>query len=426
MRDAEVNWTGVTRQMEIDMSYAVSRLDWTDTSLGTIPTPRGQLALRASFGSGLTTRAGDPPGRVWAVCDRGPNLKVKIAMERYGLDLLAPLADVPGAKIMPDPAIGPTIAELQIDGDTVTLLRTIRLVDESGHPVLGLPDASSGHVVLEPVFDIQGQPIGPSQLGLDTEGIAALASGGFWIGDEFAPALVWVDAEGRIVHRLVPRRVDHAGIEGGEPGLPAIAARRQINRGFEALTLSGDERSLFLAFQSPLAHPDEDAHRRARHVRFWRLNAETGEVTDQYLYPLDRPKSFRRDRMLGQFGREDIKVSEIAWIPDNGLLVLERGSATTKLYRVELDPQSILQPEHLDIRTRPTLEEMSAANDLALPVLAKHLLFSSDDIPEMSADLEGIAFLSPTDLLLVNDNDFGVEGAKTSFWRIRFDDPLWS
>jgi len=92
---------------------------------------------------------------------------------------------------------------------------------------------------------------------------------------------------------------------------------------------------------------------------------------------------------------------------------------------VELDPQSILQPEHLDIRTRPTLEEMSAAHDMMLPVLAKHLLFSSDDIPEMSADLEGMAFLSSTDLLLVNDNDFGVEGAKTSFWRIRFDDPLW-
>lgn len=93
---------------------------------------------------------------------------------------------------------------------------------------------------------------------------------------------------------------------------------------------------------------------------------------------------------------------------------------------MDLARQSILQPEHLDVRTRPTLEEMSASNDMPLPVLTKHLLFSSDDTPEMSADLEGMAFLSPTDLLLVNDNDFGVEGATTSFWRIRFDDPLWS
>lgn len=247
--------SGKARQMGEAMSYTVSRLDWTDASLGVIATPRGQLALRASFGSGLATRDGDPPGRVWAVCDRGPNLKVTIAIERYGLDVLTPLADVSGAKIMPDPTIGPAIAELQIDDDTVTLLRTIRLVDEIGSPVMGLPDASSEHVVLEPVFDIQGKPIGPSCLGLDSEVIVALASGGFWIGDEFAPALVRVDDKGQIVQRLVPQQIDHGGGEEVHAGLPAIAARRQINRGFEALSLSGDERSLFLAFQSPLAHP---------------------------------------------------------------------------------------------------------------------------------------------------------------------------
>jgi hypothetical protein len=408
------------------MSYTVSRLDWADPSLDNIPTPRGQLALRAGFGSGLAIRAGNPPGQVWAVCDRGPNLKVKIAIERYGLDELTPLADVSGAKVMPAPRIGPAIAELQIDGDKVRLIQTIRLINEEGNPVDGLPDASSEHVVLEPVFDIHGKPIGPSRLGLDSEGIVALRSGGFWIGDEFGPALVRVDDEGRIVRRLVPRRVEHPEIADVEPALPAIAACRQINRGFEALALSGDERSLFLAFQSPLAHPDEEAHRRARHVRVWRLDAETGEVIDQYLYPLDRPESFLRDRVLGQFGREDIKVSELVWMPSNRLLVLERGSATTKLYCVELDPKTVLPVKHLDIRTRPTVEEMSAADEIALPVLEKHLLFSSDGVPEMTVDLEGMTFLSPTDLLMVNDNDFGVEGAVTSFWLIRFDEPLWS
>ena len=57
-------------------------------------------------------------------------------------------------------------------------------------------------------------------------------------------------------------------------------------------------------------------------------------------------------------------------------------------------------------------------------MLAKRLLFSSDDAPEVGADLEGMAILSPTELLLVNDNDFGVEGAETGFWRVRFDQPL--
>jgi hypothetical protein len=83
-----------------------------------------------------------------------------------------------------------------------------------------------------------------------------------------------------------------------------------------------------------------------------------------------------------------------------------------------------LAAEHLDDRTRPTVEELSAADEVDLPILDKELVFSSDDVP-MSADLEGMAFLSSTELLLVNDNDFGVEGAETRFWRLRFDAPLW-
>jgi hypothetical protein len=35
-----------------------------------------------------------------------------------------------------------------------------------------------------------------------------------------------------------------------------------------------------------------------------------------------------------------------------------------------------------------------------------------------------MTILSPTELLLVNDNDFGVEGAETSFWKIRFEEPV--
>ena len=57
--------------------------------------------------------------------------------------------------------------------------------------------------------------------------------------------------------------------------------------------------------------------------------------------------------------------------------------------------------------------------------LAKRLIFSTDAAPAIPPDLEGMAVLSPNELVVVNDNDFGVEGAQTSFWRIRFDDPLF-
>jgi hypothetical protein len=37
-----------------------------------------------------------------------------------------------------------------------------------------------------------------------------------------------------------------------------------------------------------------------------------------------------------------------------------------------------------------------------------------------------MAVLSAHELLLVNDNDFGVEGAETCFWRIRLREPLFN
>ena len=80
----------------------------------------------------------------------------------------------------------------------------------------------------------------------------------------------------------------------------------------------------------------------------------------------------------------------------------------------------------MDVRTRPTLEQSSAA---ALPpddypVLAKSLVLTTDDAPEMDRDLEGLVVLSPNELLLVTDNDFSVEGARTRFWRVKLAVPL--
>ena len=404
-------------------SVTVQRLAWTDPPLGRIELPKAPLILRASFGSGLTRRAGDPPGRIWAVGDRGPNLKVKDARKLYGAENLAPLADVSGAKIMPRLDLGPEIAELQVHEDRVELRQVIRLTEPNGKPVSGLPIPGGANVHSEPVFDLQGKSIAPDPNGLDTEGIAPLLDGGFWIGDEFGPSLVRVDKQGRILRRLVPNGTELETQPAPEPCLPAIAARRQINRGFEALALSRDGSSLFLAFQSPLAHPDEAAHEAAAHVRLWRLDADTGLVHAQFLDRLDPPESFRRDCEAGGFERKDVKVSEIACLCDGALLVLERGSQTTKLYRVTLDESLALGPEHLDLATRPTIEELSGAG-APLPALAKELLFTSDDFPEVARDLEGVAILSPTELILVSDNDFGVEGEETSFWRLRFDAPV--
>ena len=407
-------------------SPRIERLAWRDAELGLLDFPNGRIVLRSGFGSGLTRRAGEPDGRVWAVCDRGPNIKVKQAVDRLGLEALRPHRERDGAKLMPRLDLGPALAELQVDGGAVTLLRTLRLRTASGREISGLPLPDAPHALQEPVFDLSGRELGTDPAGADTEGVAALRDGGFWVGDEYGPSLLRSDAEGVVQARLVPEGCGEDFADAGyevRPILPAVAGRRQLNRGFEAIALSPDERALWLAFQSPLAHP-EDAHKQAGHVRIWRLDARSGEVEAQFLYPLDGPETFRRDTARGEFGPGDVKVSEIAAVGPAALLVLERGSETTKIYRVGLPEGKAAAPAHLDIATRPTIEEASAAGTLSEPVLDKTLLFTSDDASEVAADLEGMVLLSPRDLLLVSDNDFGVDGAETSFWRLTFPEPI--
>lgn len=95
-------------------------------------------------------------------------------------------------------------------------------------------------------------------------------------------------------------------------------------------------------------------------------------------------------------GPEDLKISEAVSLGGDQLLVLERISRTSKLYRVTLDA----------------------------PVLTKTLVLSTDDWPRIDADLEGMALLTDHDLLLSTDNDFGVEGRETAFYRVTFAAPI--
>jgi hypothetical protein len=399
-----------------------TRLRFDDELLATLPFPRRELRVLRGLGSGLT-RASD--GRLFAVGDRGPNLKVKLAVETYGMEGVAHAKG--SAKIMPALEVGPAIAELRLDGESVELVRAIPLTGEDGRPVSGLPTPGSANSRMEPALGPDGSPHRPDPGGIDSEGIAVAPDGSFWIGEEYGPSLLRVAADGRILVRWVPQGSE-ASFQGApypvEAVLPALAAARQVNRGFESIALSDDGARLHLVFQSPLAHPDEQTHAAAAHVRLWTLDTENGTLVAQYLVPLDEPASFRRDVAKGDLQRSDIKVSELLCVGADRLLLLERGSETTKLYLVELDPACALPDKHAVAETRPTIEELSASGTLDLPVLSKRLILSTDDHPQVSADLEGMVMLDGRTLLLVNDNDFGIEDVATVIWRVELPEPL--
>jgi hypothetical protein len=52
------------------------------------------------------------------------------------------------------------------------------------------------------------------------------------------------------------------------------------------------------------------------------------------------------------------------------------------------------------------------------------LLFTSDEHREVAADIEGMTLLSDRSLLIVSDNDYGVEDKKTRFFRLVFGEPF--
>lgn len=396
----------------------VTELAWSEIAIGAIDLPARRLEMVWGFGSGLTRRLSDPPGVVWAVGDRGPNLKVEVAIADYGVTTLGAHANAEGAKVMPRLDAGPALAELSVCEDRVELLRIVPLTGGDGRPLTGLPPPGSEHTRFEPVVDIGGNVIAPNPSGIDSEGVVALADGGFVIGDEYGPSLVHVDAGGSVIERWVPEGCG-AGYAGASypvrETLPAIAARRRLNRGFEALALRGDDR-LVLMFQSPLANPDIKASKRADHVRLWSLDARTGTVDGEWLYPLEPAEAFRRDKGAKPGKR---KVSEITALGDGSFLVLERVSQSTKLFRIRLEDGG----SAIDLSLDPSLEQRSAKRQ-AIASLTKELILDTDDHPEIGADLEGVTRLGPHELLIVNDNDFGCEGAVTRFWRVRFDDPV--
>ncbi|MDP1597544.1 esterase-like activity of phytase family protein [Phenylobacterium sp.] len=402
--------------------FTITQLVWRDRVLDEIAMPRGALRVTLGLGSGLTRRPRDQPGRLWALGDRGPNLKISQAVEDCGLDHLQGLAGVEGAKLMPRPDIGPTITELSLIGDELRFVRTLPLRAPSGRTISGLPLPGGGEAAMEPAYDLNGNLLAPDG-GADTEGVVALADGGFWVADEYGPSLMRIDPHGVVTARWVPEGVTGDCDPPLSAILPAIGARRRLNRGFEALAISADETWLYVAFQSPLDHGDVRAC--SRHARIWKIDATSGAVAAQYVYPFDTPSSFARDRAAGEVQPRDLKISEAVCVGPDRLLVLERISQTSKLYLVDLAGPGA-PPHHLDAETRPTLEELRPEEmaEAGIPFLTKVLLLSTDDTPEITADLEGVALMSDRELILVNDNDFGIEGVETRFYRVTFERPI--
>jgi hypothetical protein len=294
----------------------------------------------------------------------------------------------------------------------------VTLKDRDGVPLNGMPNPLRTATTETPL-DGNGKVLKQDLRGIDAEGLVRLADGSFWVGEENGPSLAHFSADGRMMARYVPQgmEADYAGAPYNVVGsLPAILAKREGNRGIEAVAVSPDERFLYFIMQNPLANPDTAAFRQARNARLFKIERASMKVVGEFVYMLDDPQSFRRDPSTKP---SDPRISELMAIGLDRLIVLERTEKTTKLHEVRLSgATNIFGSRWDDAATQPTLEQSDASKIGVVP-LDKALRLDTADLPQVIGKTEGMTLLGDGALVLINDDDFGITGARTQIVAIR-------
>ncbi|WP_432840967.1 esterase-like activity of phytase family protein [Dactylosporangium sp. CA-092794] len=311
-------------------------------SLGGLEGADGTTALISGGGYG-SSFVGVPgrPGWFYGVTDRGPNA-----------DDLGPA----GVKVFTQPTFNPQIGVFQLTGGKAVLQRTIGLRAPDGTPYNGLPNPVTKNAAsAEKTEDLYGTSIDPAKpytvpgttpavtldprYGYDSEGLAALPDGTFWVSDEYGPFITHFDRNGKEIERLSPWGAESGhNVDTAHP-LPVELTLRTKNKGMEGLTVTPDGRTLVGIMQSALTVPDYGLDAKGKTVkpanvapvRIVTVDLRTKAI-HEYLYLLTNP------------GTTAGAVSEITALSDTKFLVDERdgnqgepGQATAKnVYEIDL------------------------------------------------------------------------------------------
>lgn len=408
--------------------------------LGVITFPNGKaINLSVSMGSSAYRAPGDALGRIWLLTDRGPTIDCADVKRLIGLEADGLCGAEKTGRIYPLPGFVPSIYGVDIGADHQARITVfLPLKGKSGKPVSGRP-TNVMQPAGEPAFTGEGKPLPADPSGVDPEAFVRLKDGDFWLAEEFGPSLLHVGADGTILKRLVPEG-SAADFKDADyeilPILPPVLRKRVNGRGIEGLALSPDERFLYMMMQGPLANPDHDAARPARHSRLWKLERETGRVVGEYLYPLDaaepgqEPEGQEKTAQdaLPAANRSSLSfVSEISTIGEDKLMVLERLNRTViRATAVTLADKALIPPLFDRLEKVPALETLDHAGLVAreLEPLEKTLIFDSRAIPGMPGRIEGVAILSPQEIVLINDHEFAIDGGRTQMYRLTLPQPV--
>lgn len=402
--NCSASWLGAVKDAAIHQYLPAGTIE-INIPLGSFTFPNGKTKdFTVGIGSTLFHARGDSINVFYTSTDRGVNIDCEDDTKIIGIDLCEK------GKIFPFPNYTPTIYRLTVHPNGTWEIESIPLKDQNNKPITGISNPIPS---TENCYDGYGNALLLDSNGLDVEALVRLKDGSFYLGEEYAPSLVHVAPDGRILKRIVPVGLKKYLANATYPiveALPAVLAKRALNRGIESIAVSPDETTLYFMLQSPLANPDSKTYKASNLVRLFRYDLKTQTVTGEFVYQLDLPDTFGRDKSTNQ---SDVKISEMTALEDGRLIVLERISKTTKFYEMRIDEtKNILGSKYDDPNLTDSLEKKGINATL---IIEKKLLFDSDWAGNAASKIEGFTILLDDILVTINDNDFGIEGDTTKF-----------
>ncbi|HFC6394939.1 esterase-like activity of phytase family protein [Neisseria bacilliformis] len=321
------------------------------------------------------------PNRFYGLTDRGPNAD-------GGEDV----------KVFLLPHFTPSIGHFEIQANgKIKKLRDIPLRDAHGKPLTGLPNPAGYGTSKETVVDANHQLLQCDKTGIDSEGLAVMRDGTFWVSDEYGPHIVHFDRNGIELERMSPRGVHTTGRR-----LPAVLGHLRPNRGMEGITTTPSNRVLVGIMQSALYNPSKQAVVNKSVTRILMFDLATGK-TKQYLY---------------QQGGDFWKNSEIRAIDEHRFLVDEHNGKDVKhVYLIDLngatdvsDPADSATGLKVNGKAieENSWEELAAAG--IKPVRKTLVSDVKKDVDFQSSKFEGMWVADGGKTLwIINDDDFGID-----------------
>lgn len=373
------------------VTYPAKALDASPVTWGT----QGGVAITGGYGSAVVVDPIDPTV-FWIMTDRGPNTTTSVANR-----LLFPL-----------PNFVPTIGKFRVVGDSLRRISTIDLKNAAGVNISGRPNPAGQGATGESGIDPSGATIQPDPDGMDSEGLALVKDGSFWVSDEYGPHVVHFDAAGRTIERINP-----FGTGTGGRRLPLVLARRRPNRGMEGLAITPDERTLVGAMQSPLDNPTAAIGRASDAHRIVTFDIASGN-TRTFVYEVDA---------VGNL------ICEIQALTATTFLVIERdglfqggspAAASKRVYHIDIsgatdvsDPANSVSGKDFGGKVLEALTKAERSANAIVPVrktLVYDLLNHPGGYPHDK--LEGVTLVGRDLLVVSNDDDFGVvDGGASTF-----------